>query len=62
MDIDIQTTQEQLPQTVTSMKENIASFPSATQNDTDSRKILGKIVDFPGHPSVRKCAFMCYFI
>ncbi|CBK20352.2 uncharacterized protein [Blastocystis hominis] len=47
------TTQEQVPQTVTSMKENVASFSCAESNEKESQKVLGKIVDFPGHPSVR---------
>lgn len=52
-----QTTQDEFPETVTSLKENVASFPCA--DSAEARKALGKLVDFPGHPSVRKCVCGC---
>ena len=44
-------TQDEVPETVTSLKENVASFTCAAE--LDSKRAAGKLVDFPGHPSVR---------
>lgn len=52
-----QATQDEFPETVTSLKENVASFACAAE--LDSRRAAGKLVDFPGHPSVRKCVCGC---
>ncbi|KNB41279.1 hypothetical protein JH06_5669 [Blastocystis sp. subtype 4] len=51
-------TQNQFPETVTSIKENIASITCASINEDiggkDPKRVIGKIVDIPGHPAVRK--------
>ena len=52
-----QATQDEVPETVTSLKENVASFTCAAE--LDSKRAAGKLVDFPGHPSVRKCVCGC---
>ena len=50
------------------MKENIASFlcstnENETENETDqSSKIRGKIIDFPGYPSLRTFPFLFFIM
>lgn len=48
------------------MKENVSSFLCATNEqistDSESSKVRGKIVDFPGYPSLRKWVWMHSFI
>ena len=58
MQDDTKATQNQFPETVTSIKENIASITCASINEDiggkDPKRVIGKIVDIPGHPAVRK--------
>ena len=60
---EIKATQNKFPETVTSIKENIASITCASiGQDTDvkdPKRVIGKIVDLPGHPAVRKLDY-CY--
>ena len=44
------------------MKENIASFvcASSEKEKEEARKVKGKIVDFPGHPSLRGSVLFHY--
>ena len=46
-------TQNVFPDTVTSIKENVASLACASSNEGEEAKpVSGKIIDIPGHPAL----------
>lgn len=46
------------------MKENVASFVCASSEEQgteeEAKKLRGRIIDFPGHPSLRGYAQPCF--
>lgn len=46
-------TQNVFPDTVTSIKENVATLSSAPSNEGEEAKLVsGKVIDMPGHPAL----------